>query len=331
MQCLPAHEFIDMDVLRAPLLLTWVCSNWRSIALSMPRLWMSISVGGMDRSIQIYYDFDAQRSLPGDSLDDTFATSPHDFPVSLNCVLDNFISFSSQWHKLYLHLPLPAMRRLIGNEDVALPTLAILDFDIVGSTGAKEGEKLIQIPKSAINLHSITFSCDELDIHTLLLPWSQLTELSITNLIDVEECIQFCRLCPNLTNLDLSAIGGSLDGRILPEAILPNLISLYLGARADIDGLLDHLTFPSLQEALISFSTSAGRKAELISLFRRSSCPIRALCLWADGFLEEDLIDLVQSVPTLQELNVSKNGNSFVTERIATMLAQRTADTVHNG
>src|ERR1700689_2602953 len=52
MQCLPAHEFIDMDVLRAPLLLTWVCSNWRSIALSMPRLWMSISVGGMDRSIR---------------------------------------------------------------------------------------------------------------------------------------------------------------------------------------------------------------------------------------------------------------------------------------
>jgi len=252
--------------------------------------------------------------------------------MSLNCVLDNFISFSSQWHKLYLHLPLPAMRRLIGNEDVALPTLAILDFDILGSTGAKEGEKLIQIPKSAINLHSITFRCDELDIHTLLLPWSQLTELSITNLIDVEECIQFCRLCPNLTNLDLSAIGGSLDGRILPEAILPNLISLTLGARAGIDGLLDHLTFPSLQEALIfSFNTSAGRKAELISLFRRSSCPIRALYLWADGFLEEDLIDLVQSVPTLQELDVSKNGNSFVTERIATMLAQRTADMAHSG
>jgi F-box-like len=44
--CLPAGKFVEINVREAPMLLAQVSSLWRSIVLSTPRLWNSISVGG---------------------------------------------------------------------------------------------------------------------------------------------------------------------------------------------------------------------------------------------------------------------------------------------
>lgn len=42
--CLPSHRFPIMDASEAPLLLTHICSSWRTIALSSPRLWAQIII-----------------------------------------------------------------------------------------------------------------------------------------------------------------------------------------------------------------------------------------------------------------------------------------------
>ncbi|KAF4613159.1 hypothetical protein D9613_011109 [Agrocybe pediades] len=43
-RCLPAHRDSAMHPADAPLLLTRVCSNWRRVALSSPRLWSSVYI-----------------------------------------------------------------------------------------------------------------------------------------------------------------------------------------------------------------------------------------------------------------------------------------------
>src|SRR6202051_3360926 len=47
--CLPAGKFVKIDVQEAPIILAQVSSLWRSIVLSTPRLWNSLSVGGRNR------------------------------------------------------------------------------------------------------------------------------------------------------------------------------------------------------------------------------------------------------------------------------------------
>jgi hypothetical protein len=49
--CLPADGLVRINVLQAPLLLVQICSWWREITLSTPRLWNSICLddsGGAD-------------------------------------------------------------------------------------------------------------------------------------------------------------------------------------------------------------------------------------------------------------------------------------------
>lgn len=43
------HRFPAPSRTAAPLTLTWVCSNWRRLALSMPNLWTSLSLGSKGR------------------------------------------------------------------------------------------------------------------------------------------------------------------------------------------------------------------------------------------------------------------------------------------
>ncbi|KIM36882.1 hypothetical protein M413DRAFT_77600, partial [Hebeloma cylindrosporum] len=43
-RCLPTHRNPTMQLSEAPVLLTRICSSWRAIALSSPRIWSKIHI-----------------------------------------------------------------------------------------------------------------------------------------------------------------------------------------------------------------------------------------------------------------------------------------------
>lgn len=271
---------------------------------------------------------------PYDHTSHTFVPPPHDHPTNiLEKLLDVFLPFSSRWHNLLLHLPHPLIARLIGNNDIALPSLTALNITISGPT---MGAEPLKIPESATNLHNVVFFANDLRTDAYIFPWAQLTTLSTFGYLHIYECIEIFYLCPNLSSVSLSDIHGSLveEQHSNSHALLPDLAYLSLSLWKDGAALLDHLILPSLQKADLSFHSLVSLKPELtsiISMFRRSSCPLNTLRLWGKYFLEEDVVELVQRVPTVQELEVQYNGEHYASDQVSEILDRRVANQVRDG
>ncbi|KAJ6496794.1 hypothetical protein DFH09DRAFT_853496, partial [Mycena vulgaris] len=63
LHCLPDTEYVEPDSSSAPLLMCWICRQWRDIALATPGLWASL-----------YLDLDrfCLKEDPTQGLDDLF-------------------------------------------------------------------------------------------------------------------------------------------------------------------------------------------------------------------------------------------------------------------
>jgi hypothetical protein len=318
--CLPNDEFVGVDVSAAPLLLVQICSHWRKIALSTPRLWNSISVdiecdeiraytldcrpfgrkhpieawlsrsGNLPLSIKIYIDYDLQPISA-----DFFA----DFVF-----VDIFIPFSSRWSNLHLDLRQPPIERLVCNSSISTPNLETLTLDI------QDDINRLALTQTAARLQKITVLGGFLAPSYLKLPWSQLTEFrSLSELEDdLEECLDFLQLCPNLTRLSLETIGDVSHVVSRPLVVMPRLSWLDLGSCTNpFRLLLDNLVVPSLRE--INFwAREQWCKSELLSLVYRSSSPLELLSIRSMEMVSADLDACFESIQTLREISVTISG-----------------------
>ncbi|KAJ7123149.1 hypothetical protein C8R44DRAFT_981319 [Mycena epipterygia] len=92
------------------------------------------------------------------------------------------------------------------------------------------------------NLRQVYLSALRFD--NIILPWSQLTSLTITGGFCVEDCMQVLQLLPCLTSCQLDNITGELDSLALISP-LPNLQSLHLDCLYSLH-MLRVLTLPGL-------------------------------------------------------------------------------------
>lgn len=222
------------------------------------------------------------------------------------------------------------MVRLIGNRNIAIPNLATLNITVpvLPLEMERQRSQVLEIPESATNLHSVVFFVGELRTDTFIFPWAQLTTLSVFGYVHICECLEILYLCPNLSSLSFHDIRGTLvEGRHSnTHALLSNLTNLTLSVSCDGAALLDHLILPSLRQAHLLFHTLESLQRELtsiMSMFHRSSCPLSELHLWGRYVLEEHLVELVQCIPTMQELQATYNDMDHVSDRIYKMLETR--------
>ncbi|KAJ7868276.1 hypothetical protein B0H13DRAFT_2064361 [Mycena leptocephala] len=153
-----------MSVQTAPLLLGRICSTWRAISLSTPRLWSSIHIaeplwltrsGGLPLSI-------------------SFHRFPPPGPSSF---FDAIVSFSSRWR----HISLSGQSGIsLSRTDVPiLRTIEILDYAVGAQpTGARTHDFF-----SGVSVRKVTIGTD-INPMQLPLPWHQLTTLSLCHLAD---------------------------------------------------------------------------------------------------------------------------------------------------
>ncbi|KAF7376643.1 hypothetical protein MSAN_00081100 [Mycena sanguinolenta] len=203
--CLPTHRNCVMSAQEAPVILGWICSSWRSISLSMPKLWSRLHIVEptpsdlVPESSEDYSAKVAQRLEVADAWLRRSGTCP--LSISLESKLDNraigpamlmrlhasppqspflnvLLPFASRWQYMDLVLPLGLHEALSCLTEDDVPLLARLRM--FHRPEAMDIPYLTQLGiLHAPNLTSFCVVGGK--THSLHLPlrWSQLTDLSL--------------------------------------------------------------------------------------------------------------------------------------------------------
>jgi hypothetical protein len=320
-QCLPTDKPAVINVQKAPMLMAQVCSPWRSIALSTPRLWNSVSIGGRNgmvlasqstlistwlrrsSNLPLFIEI-AENGLPDSQKEQDFVNALVPFIPQIKC--------------LTIYAPQSMIGKLIGSQDVS----ALTNLKIV-ITNALDGEPL-NISHSATSLRNLSVMHVGFDRDKLRLPWAQLTEFDAAS-IGLDQCFDILRQCHNLSRLCLRDVVGVYNGVIRSPILMPNLVSLELEDEHRIEFFWNNLTLPRLRECGFSFwFEDSWPKSELFALLDRSSCHLCTLQI-TNFISEEDLVECVERIPTLRNVIWGPKNDSRLPFRVSRMLAQRAA------
>ncbi|KAJ7134884.1 hypothetical protein C8R44DRAFT_437146 [Mycena epipterygia] len=205
--CIPTHRNCVMSASEAPVLLGRICSSWRTLSLSTPRLWARLHVVEPVRLYNVtstlFEEKLAQRlettrtwlgrsgqcplsiSLESgpESGPEAFGipspTDPATRPAIADLFLQVLLLFASRWEHISFTTPPAALETLFHLAEADFPLLksVSLNQDPYGLPHSVTWGHLGMLRASQISSFSITdFSLTELPLR-----WDQLTSLSITS------------------------------------------------------------------------------------------------------------------------------------------------------
>ncbi|KAJ7645814.1 hypothetical protein B0H17DRAFT_1103695 [Mycena rosella] len=267
--CLPDNgdDPLVPDPSVAPLVLLKVCKQWRSIALSTPRLWCSIRVNlrsqQFKRSLPLLECWLARarsRPLSVAVVYATFKESP-----SPDFLIQSLTRSSEQWQDIRLELPFKDLQRLHGIEG-HIPLLRKL---LIGPTDAySAGMQGMRV--APITAFSDAPSLREVHLvtgypFTIELPWAQLTKLQATSL-SVCECLEILEASPALVHCFLSLRQSFDTAHAIRIPPLEHLEVLTLRPSGFHPDLLHCLTLPVLRELQFHVTSSASSADSLVKI-----------------------------------------------------------------
>ncbi|KAJ7043824.1 hypothetical protein C8F04DRAFT_679310 [Mycena alexandri] len=302
MRCSPDREGDGQIMCKAamlfPLRLASVCRDWRSIALSTPRIWGSINIC---LNSSAHLDFQRRLSLCGDcplSLELCYnfmrrrLDIPHVLPLAIA------IDHCRNWETVKIDL-MDRDVALLNQVKGSLPLLHKLHVSIYGvSVGDAFGD--------APGLRNLTLTVFDTGTHaisTANFPWEQLTTFTGDGL-SVEDCFNVLRFAPHLNNCTFSGWFGIDDGLPSIPLHLPNLRSLRLMNHERFGWFLGSLTLPRLEDLHISILPR--QISPFCDFISRSACSLRKLGMTTSSLLSpEVLLQLWEAVPTVTHIDVS--------------------------
>ncbi|KAJ7143614.1 hypothetical protein C8R43DRAFT_1014781 [Mycena crocata] len=263
--CLPANHNPIISAEEAPLLLTRVCSIWRSIALSTPRMWAAIHIvepRELDPQVQAGC-LDMVNNWLGRSGGLPLSISFHPIihvPAVSSLLFDVIMSFSSRWKDISVSGP--SNIRLSKAQVPLLRSISIADHEVVDEILAEETQGFfrgasVEEVRIGTNIHP----------RQLSLPWHQLTTLSLSNLpyyngnfhdqrgaLELSSSIAFGILseCHVLRKCSLQlSVGVEENAGLFSSVELPFLYSLEIRVATNFlheNNPLDGLRVPQLSE-----------------------------------------------------------------------------------
>jgi F-box-like len=279
-----------------PLVIGSVCSTWRNLALSTPKLWSRISLKLDGRNSDLDYEI----------LDEWISRSGRS-PLSIHLwigkdetpaddILYMFADCCERWRDIYLALPL----HLYDNFDLIhgnLPLLTTLCLDLrVGN--AKGGLQQFSIAPRLCDVGLHGYHRGLIDI-----PFDHVKNLSLSE-IDNSLCQEILSCSPVLSHLKMSHLRHQY--RTLPP-LVSHIKRLELSAGlGDNPSFLDSFSFPFLQELRICGLPHSS----LISLVSRSGCSLQQFSLINCSFKASDLRAFFSAIPSLVELEVNNSAVS---------------------
>lgn len=313
--CLPSSKFVKPSPHDAPLLLFNVCSDWRHIALTTPKLWSSLAVHIIRPSeltpVLVQSWIDRSGVLP---LSLSLETSPlcsHSSEDTLDKTVSILFSYASRWLNISFTLSSP-----IGN---ALPTLEnaplLREFSLHPSPYSKTRYAIPFNIAPHLRRFKWTPCWDLLAVRGI--PWNQLTHLVLERGLSLLGCIDALRLCPTLVECGLSATLVQSITPFSPPISHNNLRVLRITTDEHLGVFFDSLVIPHLEGLMVDiedeyvhdFLTGYVRHVDticpqLVDFITRSGCILSSLMLRNSCFEPEELVDCLQICPELRALSI---------------------------
>ncbi|KAJ7497478.1 hypothetical protein FB451DRAFT_233777 [Mycena latifolia] len=330
LHCLPDSPDPDVPIcnrkpttpihLTAPFSLLIVCRAWRTVALSLPRLWTSLSV--VVRS---------GRAFPPLDVASKWLQRSGDLPLELSLYQTNesegnqevaddilalYIRYLTRWRDVRLDIANPTYgRSLQPSADLYAPLLETFHLTTCWRLTPNEEimQDLLKMLEVAPMLSSFSVSrLSDLNVSpttTVAIPWTQLTRLDLGFIPSVSACLSIMTRCPNLESCNL--LVDPQEGP-LPTVpiVLRALTSLELHIRAgELAALLDRAVFPALTSITLYVQDAYDNHAQwpqasFMDLLTRSKCSLARLELHDTGVQPNQFIECLQhdSVRGIAEL-----------------------------
>ncbi|KAF7342111.1 F-box domain-containing protein [Mycena venus] len=259
----------------SPTCLTHICRKWRALAISSPILWRAVPLSAVD----IPFDRKAHlcnvwltrsRSCPISIGMEEDIRSLHEIPSAV-------VSHRTRWEYLKLRCVQSDLLSIEGQ----LPLLRHLDLSLRGLVEETPAVEISAFREAPI-LRTVIL--DYLAAARIILPWAQLTSLTLTSVYP-EVCVPILQHTSHLLRCELILCTGNRDN--LPDVVLPRLQTLALLEEAIeyIIGYLDTFIVPALRrlkiaerflgqnpiESLSSFLSKSGCKPQKIWILAQRS------------------------------------------------------------
>ncbi|KAJ7741307.1 hypothetical protein B0H16DRAFT_1565282 [Mycena metata] len=336
--CTPTHRNCVMSALEAPVLLGRICSSWRSIALSTPRLWARLHVvepgppsfgsinpilvetTGSKSAAKAAQRLDQVKAWLGRSGQCPLSISLHSQSegfISSPSFLQELISFSRRWQHVDFTLSPGTLNSISHLTEMDVPLLESVKlshhYHSLSATLQLEHFRIFRAPRfSSFRLVGNNFVGR--DIEAMPLRWNQLTVLEMTgstwqSSVTSGIALRILRQCPELRICQLSVNDNELDldGHAPgPIVELRSLLTFRLQSHvmeSSLVGLLDRLSLPELRYFSLHASGAHG-PLSLAEIFARWA-QLERLEISGNTFSKSSLLDSIRNLPdTLKHLAI---------------------------
>jgi hypothetical protein len=330
---LPCHDYAwdELDchsmllTSETPLLFGRICSAWRKLAWSTPRLWCFLLLNLEQYVIDpVLVEQWINRScgLPL-SIWAFLVTESDELRASDVAIMHLIAQQSQRWCNIALKLPsfcYESFEYIKGH----LPNLQYVSIDRESSWQRDESFRFMmfsdtpQLRSLIINgfdvLSDFAFSTDNL------------TKLCIERQ-PVNECLKMLQRSPRLTECAFLNIQGANSNAELIHTLADQLESLSLIFCEDypneISDLFDALTIPAVRELSFQADGLYFPHSSLISLVTRSSCSLQTLTFKFIQTSDDELLELFRIMPSLEKLRLT---GGRITDETLRMLSRCDSD-----
>ncbi|KAJ6589246.1 hypothetical protein B0H19DRAFT_234246 [Mycena capillaripes] len=271
--------------IHSPTLPTQICRSWREIALATPALWRAISLSHHDHQSkrQAHISDILSRSgccplsiqLDEYEAEDEDEDDDEDYHrMKITKVLSIVVPHLARWEYLKLGLFQPNLPAIVNGP---MPLLRHLDL----SLGSDDDDSTFQpfIVFSDVPLLR-TVTLDDLATHVTILPWRQLTSLTLTRLTP-NGCVPHLQQASNLVHCELRlCFSGPIDQ--LPDITLSSLESLTFADALSGPPIryLETFILPALCRLEIPERFLGPNPiTSLTSFVSKSGCKLKDLCI----------------------------------------------------
>lgn len=300
--CLPGERFIAPHF---AIRLCGVCSGWRRAALSMQRLWCSLSISSYEQHVALT-ELWLHRSGTERPLSLSIEINDQGTPD----VVDILRSHLHRWQ----HLSISAAAHHHGKMlSILASNVPLLETFVLGQTSELSiGAAVSVAVKNAPRLHTFTWTYAGYERQGLGLPWEQLRHLTLNLRLTGGDGLNILKLCLNLETCKFGCMrppDHTAHANPHPQqhshskdfVSLRRLHTLDIIGTCSLHAIFSALTLPSLrtltlEEPEVRPVTFAWPIADLMSLLSRSSCPIQDLIFANAAPPEPQLIECLRQV-----------------------------------
>ena len=279
-----------------PLALGAICSYWREIAWSTPRLWSSLVVRVPRKHDSHIATGIAQEWLArSGQLPLSIRIVSTSYNDAISALADIINQYSTRWSHLDFYMPLQYYQHFHANDNHA-PILKSIRF--YGAECATDLNFQLTCPR--LDRASLSY----FHVQGTNIQWDNLIHLTLHSM-SINDSFLILHKTPRLVFCKVSGYCEPYKGPSLGALVLTSLKSLQLLIVNFAEDFLKYLIAPHLEEFSLPnyYNPSTG---VITSFLQRSACSLLSLSMIFSTFPPyfEGFMDLLQSIPSLNKLSI---------------------------